>query len=98
MPEQLAFDEPRRDRPAVHRDERPVPPAAQAVDAARNQLLAGARFTHDQHGGVGRRDLLDLVEHGREGGALAHQILESLLRLDLLVQHNVLGLEPVAQL
>ena len=68
------------------------------MDAACNQLLAGARLAHDQDGGAGRRDLLDLAEHRREGGALAHEILESLLRLDLFVQHDVLGLEPVAQL
>ena len=47
MAEQLAFDQPGRDRSAVHRHQRAVPAAAEAVDAARDQLLARAGFPQD---------------------------------------------------
>src|SRR5205809_2315644 len=92
VPEQLAFHQAGGDRPAVHRHEGPFPAAAEAVDAARNQLLAGARFPEDEDARVGRRDLLDLAEHRRERGTPADEVLEPLLCLDLFMQVDVLGL------
>ncbi len=85
VPKQLAFHQARGNRSTVHRHERPLPAPAEAMDAPRDQLFARAGLPQDQHGGVGRRDLLDLAEYGRERGALTHQVCESLLRLDLLV-------------
>jgi hypothetical protein len=38
------------------------------VSRAGDQLLAGARFAADQHGGVALRDLLDDVEHRCSAG------------------------------
>ena len=92
MPEQLAFHQAWGDRPTVHRHERPFPAAAKAVDAARNQLLARARFPEDEDARVGRRDLLHLAEHGRERGTSADEVFEPLLCLDLFMQVDVLGL------
>ena len=53
--EQLALDQRRRQRGAVDDDERPVAPAALAVERAREQLLARARLAEEQDGRVGRR-------------------------------------------
>ena len=47
-----------------------------------------------EHGGVGGGDLLDLAEHGQEGGAVADHLDEVVLAPDLLLQVHVLVLEP----
>ncbi len=49
MAEQLALHELRRNRPAVHRDERPFAARAAVVDEFRNELLARAGFAEDVH-------------------------------------------------
>jgi hypothetical protein len=38
------------------------------VDGSRDQLLSGAAFSGDEHGRVGRRDQLNLVELYVDGG------------------------------
>ena len=66
--EQLAFDERRRQRAAVDRDERPAAAATSAVDRACDQLLARAGFAGHQHRRVGPSHLGDLIvqpQHGR---------------------------------
>src|SRR5882724_4758832 len=56
--EQLALDQRLGDRRTVDGDERTIPPVGQVVDRARDELLAGAALTIDQHrGGAGRREL-----------------------------------------
>ena len=42
--------------------------AAEIVDGARHQFLAGAGFAHDEHGGVGPRRLRDQLVHHRSWG------------------------------
>jgi len=49
VPEQLVLHEVVGNRAAVHWNEREVPPRAEIVDAARRELLAGARLTVDQY-------------------------------------------------
>src|SRR5690606_7728884 len=53
--EQLALDQPLRDRRRVDRHERRIPPAAQLMDHSRDQLLTGPALTGDQRGCVTRR-------------------------------------------
>src|SRR5207253_10965865 len=50
--EELAFDEPARQRRAVHLHQGAVAAGAPRVDGPRDELLAGAGLTRDQHGGV----------------------------------------------
>ena len=64
--EELALDQRRRERAAVDDDEPAVPPRAALVDSPGDELLAGARLAEQEHRGVGRRDLLDLVHHVAE--------------------------------
>ena len=61
--EQLALDEVLGHGGAVEGDD-PLPLAgAVLVDGLGDQLLAGAAFAGDQHGGVGRGDPLEPVDH-----------------------------------
>ena len=61
--EQMALDQVPRDRRHVDGDEGAVGVLRVAVDAARQQLLAGAALPEDQHRGVGPRHFLRGVEH-----------------------------------
>ena len=53
--EQLALDERRGNRRAVHAHHRPPAARAQLVDLGREELLAGAGLAEQQHRRVGRR-------------------------------------------
>ena len=69
--EQLGLEKLRRDRPAVDRDERLVPARARAMNRAREELLAGARFAVDQDARVGVGHELGLAQevfHQRAAG------------------------------
>ena len=62
------------------------------VDRVRDQLLAGAGLAAQEHGRVRRRDLLDLGEHLAQRGALADDVAEVELAVQLLVEvPGVLG-------
>ena len=69
--EQLGLQQVVRDRRTVQRDERARRAARATMDVARQHLLAGARFTHDQHRGIGGRDLFGAA-HGFLHGGVAH--------------------------
>jgi hypothetical protein len=75
--EQLALEEIHRDRGAVDLDERPAAPRAELVCRLRDQLLAGAGFAEDQHGGIGGSHPLDLLEHALEGSARPDDLREA---------------------
>src|SRR3546814_6620184 len=62
MAEELALEQFARNRRAVDADQRPAAAPAGFVDGARDQLLAGAALAGDQHGGIGRRDEIDLAQ------------------------------------
>jgi hypothetical protein len=71
--EQLALEQRLGERAHVHGDERARAPRRQAVDAARDQLLARAALPLDEHRARHRRVLLDLHEHLPDRLALAVQ-------------------------
>jgi hypothetical protein len=57
--EDLAFEEGFRNRRAIDADEQEDRARAELMDRLRHELLAGARFSGDEHGRRGRRRLLD---------------------------------------
>ena len=68
--EELGFQQSLRDGRAVHRNEGAGDPGGALVDLAGHQLLAGPGLALDEHGDVGRRDLLDAavdLPHARSG-------------------------------
>ncbi len=61
--EQLALEQPSRDRRAVAFHEGVRSTTALVVDGSGDQLLPRPRLAADEDGGVGGRDHLDLLEH-----------------------------------
>src|SRR5438876_2269562 len=96
--EELALEQPRRDGGAVDLDERPPSAPAQVVKGAGDQLLAGARLAADEHGRVGRRDRLRLVQHAFQRRGLTDDVLEVVLGADLVLEVDLLRGELVLEL
>ena len=73
MTEQLALHQLRRDRGAVHLDERLRPAGRELVYGACGELLARAVLAEDQDRHVGGRRLLDERAQRQHGGTVADQ-------------------------
>src|SRR5574340_1165846 len=93
LPVPTALDQPRRNRRTVDLDQHPVFPIAQMVDGTGDQFLAGAGFAGDQHGRIGRRHLLDRLEHFLDGARGADNLVEVVFGLDFLLQVDVRRLQ-----
>ena len=87
--EQLALEDVLAQGRAVERHERPLLPRAVLVDRLGHQLLARAGLALDQHGGVGRRDPLQPVDHLVHLRAVADDALEAELLVEPAVQLRV---------
>ena len=66
------------------------------VDGAGHQLLAGPALAGDHRGGGAVRDLADGLEDLAHPGALADDVVEAVLRLELLPEVEVLVAEALA--
>ena len=97
VPEQLAFDQRRRQRRAVDPDERPGVAAAALVQRTGEQLLAGARRSQQQHGRVHRRDLRQARQRDSSAATLADDVVEIVVALDFFFQADVLCFEARVQ-
>src|SRR5271166_5482850 len=73
----LAFQQIQWNGGAVQPHERTSAPRTNVVNRVRDELLAGARFSLDQHSRTGGRDPFDLFEHGFQSRAVADDLLES---------------------
>src|SRR5262249_48954931 len=88
--EELALDQPARQRGAVDLDERPAAARAPRVDRARDQLLSAAGLAEDEDRGVRRRHQIDLLEGVRQRAALPDDLLEVVDGLNLVLEVEVL--------
>ena len=98
VPEQLAFDERRRQRAAVDRDEGPAAAATSAVDRACDELLARAGFAGDQHRRVGPAHLRDLIAQPQHDGRASHHVVEIGPVLERFAEMDLLDREACLQL
>src|SRR5713226_6014278 len=73
----LAFQQIERNGRAIQFNEWASAPRAQIVNRACDQLLAGACFSQDKNGGIGRRDAFDLFEYRFQSRTVAYDLLES---------------------
>ncbi len=99
VPEELALDELRGNRGAVHLDERAVPPGRRLVQGPGHQLLAAPVLAPDENAGVGGPDPGDEGPHLLERGAGPHHGVagvERLLELPVLPRERGV-LERVAE-
>src|SRR5262245_35192542 len=63
MSEEFAFEESGWNGRTVELDKSPLATVAEIVKRPRHELLSAACFTQNQHGGVRRRDGLDMFEN-----------------------------------
>ena len=96
--EQLAFDERRRQRAAVDRDEASVAASTSAVDRACDELLARAGLAGHQHRRVGHPHLGDLIVQPQHGGRASHHVVEIGPVLEILAVIDLLEPEAGLQL
>ena len=82
-------------RGAVHRHERAGPSPAARVDCSGEELFADARLALQEHGGVERRDFLDLLQRVDEGIARTEDLVEAPHRRDLFLKVHDLVLETM---
>jgi hypothetical protein len=75
---------------AIQPYERPSAPRADVVDRVRDELLAGACFSLDQHRRTGGRDPFDLFEHSVQSRTVAYDLLESALIRSLITSPQYL--------
>jgi len=73
-------------------------PGAEFVDGTGDQLLARTGLPGDQHRAVGLRDLLEGLANVPQAAAVADQVREIVLGLDLIAQVDVLPLQLGLQL
>ena len=97
MPEELALDQAGGDGAAVQFDERPVPARTPVVQSARDELLPGAGLALDEDRRVARRHAGHLVEQLAQRRSATHDLVDVVLAAKLLLQIDVLRLQPVAQ-
>ncbi len=98
MAKELAFEQAGGDGGAIQLDKGALAARAQPVDGARQQLLAGSRLALDQHGGIGRGHRLNLAQHVAQARALAHDVVEAVLDIDLFFEIFLFVGQAVAQL
>src|SRR5215469_7492892 len=97
MAEHLAFQQPGRDRSAIDLDQGALPPLAQVMDCARNQLFAGSGFTADQNGRIRPGYRLDVLQSSLERGARADDFLEVVFSANLFFEVKLFFLQLVLE-
>ena len=75
--EEFALKQSERDCCTIEFHEGRVGAAAEAMDGAGDQFLAGAGFTLNEDRGIGGRGGLDLLENTTEGGSGADDFIEA---------------------
>ncbi|MNS30364.1 hypothetical protein D3C71_990710 [compost metagenome] len=98
MAKQVAFEQPRRHRRAVHFHHPTAVAIAEIVDCTGNQLFAGAGFAKDQHRAVALRHHFHLFEHAIHGIAAANNLAKFTVDvIQLFRQRQVLIHKPFFQ-
>ena len=78
VPEELAFEQSRRNGRAIQLHEGVATPLAQLMNRVRNELFARAGLAGDEDGRIGGRHGLHLVQHTAQGGARADDLCKGL--------------------
>ena len=89
--EKFALDQCRRNRRAIHLDERPVVAPASAMNRSRDHFFSRAGFAENQDRRIGGRDLLHLAQDFEPRGALADDAVGTHQQLNFFAQ--IFGLD-----
>jgi len=84
--EQFAFQQRRRERGTMHRDQRLFRARAELMNRLRHQFLARAAFARQQHRRARGRDLPDNFKNLLHRGRFANDVFQAELRIELLTQ------------
>src|SRR5262245_2819612 len=95
--EEFTFEQADRNGCAVELDEGLGGAWAELMNGACDQLFARTGLSGDEHGRLGRRDGLYLVQHLAEGGAVAHNVRKVQLTADFPFQIQLLLPELVCE-
>ena len=95
--EQLRRDELARNGRAIDADEGPRGARRSLVDRARDELLARAGLTGDQHGRIRRRDLGHVGEHRLQRRRRPDDLLEHRGPVHLVPQYQIFFVELILQ-
>src|SRR5215467_7027151 len=96
--EKFAFQETGRDGSTIQLHERSRAAGAEVMNSARNQFLACAGLSIDQHCGLSRSNSLDLMEDVAKDFAAAYDLFETLLGSDFVFEIQLLLRELVLQI
>ena len=94
VPEQFALNQCLRQRRAVDRNKRSLPPRTQRVDRASHQLLTRSAFARYQHARLARSGLLQQDENLLHTRRASCQLTDHALVLELPLKNLLLGAEP----
>src|SRR5229473_6618798 len=95
MTEEFGFYQAFGKRCAVHADEWSVAARRIVVNRLGNQLLAGSRFTPQNHCRVTVSDSANRLEHIRHLLAAANDLRERVTRFDFSSESSILSLDPL---
>src|SRR5262245_2673141 len=98
MSEELAFNQIAGNGPTVYFDKRRILPLAQVMYSSGHEFLAGSGFAANQNGRIAGSNLFYAPQNLFERGATTDNLFEIMLCLDLLLEINVLDLQPVLEL
>src|ERR1051325_7274744 len=87
--EEFGFEQRFGQRGAIDRHELAELGLAVEVQRARNEFLARAAFSEDEHGAVGVRDAFDHLENGLDFRRGADELVEVVLRAKLLAEEDI---------
>src|SRR5262245_5350548 len=94
--EQLALDERGRNGGTVHPHHRAMAPRAELVNLRGKELFSCSRLPLKEHGRIGGRDLLNLLQHPSKGGTPAQGLRRSVPG-SCFTERGVFGLQFVLQ-
>ena len=95
VPEQLALDEPGRNRRRAHADEGATLPAAQRMDRASDELLAGARFAQQQDRRFGRGHGFHRLQHAAQRRTRSDDLAKFAMEADFVFEVLLLADQPL---
>ena len=90
MSEEFTFEQADRNGRAVELDEGLGGARAELMNGACDQFFARAGLPGDEHGRIGRRDGLHLMQYVAEGGAVSHNVRKVQLTANFIFQIQLL--------
>jgi hypothetical protein len=89
MAKQFGLNQSLRQRRAVNRDQRAVPTCTQAMEAFRDQFLAGSAFPHNQHWPIERCGAACALNGIKKSGRLSNELMTIAFHFQILAYFTI---------